>query len=100
MVAPNPLSLGHIETGHTVLDLGCGAGLDAILAARHVGPTGTVMGIDMTTEMLDKAKRNAVSAEVNNIEFHLGEAEELPVVDETGANIEVGHCLPRFTTAE
>ena len=79
----NPLSLGHIETGHTVLDLGCGAGLDAILAARHVGPTGTVIGIDMTTEMLDKAKRNAVSAEVSNIEFHLGEAEELPVADET-----------------
>jgi SAM-dependent methyltransferase len=79
----NPLSLGHIETGHTVLDLGCGAGLDSILAARHVGPTGTVIGLDMTTEMLDKAKRNAVAAGVNNIEFHLGEAEELPVADET-----------------
>jgi SAM-dependent methyltransferase len=79
----NPLSVGHVETGHTVLDLGCGAGLDSILAAKHVGPTGTVIALDMTAEMLDKAKRNAVSAGVNNIKFHLGEAEELPVADET-----------------
>ena len=79
----NPLSLGDIENGQTVLDLGCGAGLDSILAARRVRPTGTVIGIDMTTEMLDKAKRNAVSVDVNNIEFRLGEADELQVEDET-----------------
>ena len=79
----NPLSLGHIETGHTVLDLGCGAGLDAILAARHVGPEGTVIGIDMTTEMLDKAKQSAVAAGVGNVEFHLGEGDDLPVEDQT-----------------
>jgi SAM-dependent methyltransferase len=79
----NPLSLGNMALGQTVLDLGCGAGLDSILAARRVGPTGTVIGIDMTTEMLDKAKRNAVSAGVGNVEFRLGEADELPVDDET-----------------
>ena len=79
----NPLSLGHVETGQTVLDLGCGAGLDSILAARRVGTIGKLIGIDMTTEMLDKAKRNAVAAGVGNIEFHLGEAEELPFADET-----------------
>lgn len=78
----NPLSLGNIATGQAVLDLGCGAGLDGILAARRVGPTGTVIGIDMTPEMLDKAKRNAASADVANIEFCLGEADELPVEDE------------------
>ena len=79
----NPLSLGDIEKGQTVLDLGCGAGLDRILAARRVGQSGTVIGIDMTPEMLVKAKRNTVSAGVSTIEFHLAEADELPVEDET-----------------
>lgn len=79
----NPLALGSIAPGQMVLDLGCGAGLDSILAARSVGPTGTVIGIDMTTEMLDKAKRNAVAAGVGNTGFHLGEADDLPVDDET-----------------
>ncbi len=79
----NPLSLGNIAPGQTVVDLGCGAGLDSILAARRVGPTGTVIAIDMTAEMLDKAKRNAVAVGLNNLDFHLGEAEELPVGDET-----------------
>jgi SAM-dependent methyltransferase len=75
----NPLSLRDIRPGQAILDLGCGAGLDSILAARRVGPTGTVIGIDMTPEMLDKARRNAVAANVNNIEFRFGDAEELPV---------------------
>jgi len=79
----NPLSLGDFAPGQTVLGLGCGAGLDSILAARRVRPTGIVVGIDMTTEMLDKAKRNAVAAGVGNTGFHLGEADDLPVDDET-----------------
>ncbi len=79
----NPLSLEEMTAGHTVLDLGCGAGLDSVLAARRVGPTGSVIGIDMTAEMLDKAKRNSRSASVDNIEFRLGEANELPLEDET-----------------
>jgi arsenite methyltransferase len=78
----NPLSLGSIAAGQAVLDLGCGAGLDSILAARRVGLSGTVVGIDMTTEMLDKAKRNAVAAGVGNTGFHLGEADDLPIEDE------------------
>ena len=73
----NPLSLADIAPGQTVLDLGCGAGLDSILAARRTGATGRVISIDMTTEMLDKAKRNAMSAAVDNIEFHHGEADQL-----------------------
>lgn len=79
----NPLSLQELSPGQTVLDIGCGAGLDGILAARRIGPTGTVIGIDMTAEMLDKAKRNAVAAEISNVQFCLGDAEELPVEDET-----------------
>lgn len=79
----NPLSLGKITPGQTVLDLGCGAGLDSILAARRVGPTGRIIAIDMTTEMLEKAKRNAVFADVYNIDFHLCEADELPIDGET-----------------
>lgn len=79
----NPLLLGNPASGQTVLDLGCGAGLDSILAARRVGPTGIVVGIDMTTEMLEKARRNAVAAGVGNIAFRLGEADDLPVDAET-----------------
>lgn len=79
----DPLSLENIAPGQTVLDLGCGAGLDSILAARRVASTGKVIGIDMTHEMLDKAKRNAVATDVNNIEFQLAEADELPVEDES-----------------
>ena len=73
----NPLSLADIAPGQTVLDLRCGAGLDSILAARRTGAAGRVISIDMTTEMLDKAKRNAMSAAVDNIEFHHGEADQL-----------------------
>jgi arsenite methyltransferase len=79
----NPLSLGKITPGQTVLDLGCGAGFDSILAARRVGPTGRIIAIDMTAEMLEKAKRNSVCADVDNIDFHLCEADELPVDGET-----------------
>lgn len=79
----NPLSLGPLNSGQTVLDLGCGAGLDCILAARRVGPAGKVIGVDATTEMLHKAKRNAASAGAANIQFLYGEAEELPLADES-----------------
>ena len=79
----NPLALGDLTAGQTVLDLGCGAGLDSILAARRVGPSGKVIGVDMTDAMLDKAQRNAAAVGISNIEFHVADAEELPVADAT-----------------
>jgi arsenite methyltransferase len=77
----NPLALGDVAAGQTVLDLGCGAGLDSILAARRVGPTGKVIGIDMTEDMLDKAGSNAAAVGISNIEWHLADADNLPVAD-------------------
>jgi len=79
----NPLALGELVIGQTVLDLGCGAGLDSILAARRVGPTGQVIAVDMTEDMLDKARRNAEAVGISNIEWHLADAENLPVTDGT-----------------
>jgi len=77
----NPLALGELAAGQTVLDLGCGAGLDSILAARRVGPAGKVIGIDMTEAMLHKAQRNAAAVGISNIEWHLADGENLPVAD-------------------
>lgn len=77
----NPLSLGEIRPGETVLDLGCGAGLDSILAAQRVGPRGRVIGVDMTDEMLEKARRSALATGVENVEFLRGDIEALPVAD-------------------
>ena len=79
----NPLALGELASGHTVLDLGCGAGLDSILAARRVGPSGKVIGVDMTEDMLDKARSNAGAVGISNIEWHLADAEDLPLADGT-----------------
>jgi arsenite methyltransferase len=79
----NPLALGDIAVGQTILDLGCGSGLDSILAARQVGPTGKVISIDMTEDMLDKARSNSAAVGICNIEFHLADAENLPVTDGT-----------------
>jgi SAM-dependent methyltransferase len=77
----NPLALGELRAGDTVLDIGCGAGVDSILAARKVGPTGRVVGVDMTEEMVVKARRNAIAAGVANTEFHAAEADSLPLSD-------------------
>jgi arsenite methyltransferase len=79
----NPFSLGEIEPGQTVLDLGCGAGMDSILAARKVAPSGKVIGVDATEEMIVKAKRNAEETNLTNVEFRHGDAESLPVASET-----------------
>lgn len=75
----NPLGLHPVRPGETVVDIGCGAGVDSILAARRVGPSGRVLGVDMTAEMVEKAKANAVAAGVTNVAFHQGEADRLPV---------------------
>src|SRR5438105_914610 len=78
----NPFSLGRVAEGEHVVDVGCGAGIDSIIAARMVGPAGRVMGIDMTPAMVEKARASAKEAEVNNVEFRSGLAESLPVADE------------------
>jgi arsenite methyltransferase len=77
----NPFSLGEPEPGQIVLDLGCGAGIDALLAARRVGTGGKVIGLDVTPEMVGKARRNASLLGVTNVVFLLGEIESLPLPD-------------------
>ena len=77
----NPFSLGRLAPGEHVVDVGCGAGIDSIIAAKMVGATGSVIGVDMTPAMLDKARKSAKEADVQNIEFQQGLAESLPVAD-------------------
>jgi len=79
----NPLALEQLRAGEIVLDLGSGAGLDSILAARRVGPTGRVIGVDFSLEMVEKAKRNAKEIGVTNADFREGEADALPLSDES-----------------
>ncbi len=77
----NPFSLGPLNEGEQVLDVGCGAGFDALIAAMKVGPGGHIIGVDMTPEMLEKARRNAASLRLNNAEFREGLLEDLPLED-------------------
>jgi arsenite methyltransferase len=78
----NPFSLGSLEPGERALDVGSGAGTDSLIAAQMVGPDGHVTGIDMTPEMLAKARASADEAGVENVEFRAGEAETIPFEDE------------------
>ncbi|MCK5181609.1 MAG: arsenite methyltransferase [Dehalococcoidia bacterium] len=78
----NPTAIADLKVGEVVLDLGSGAGVDVFLAANKVGPTGKAIGVDMTKEMIDKAKRIAANHGYQNVEFRLGEMENLPVEDE------------------
>lgn len=77
----NPTAIEAIRPGETILDLGSGAGFDCFLAARQVGPTGRVIGVDMTPAMVSKARANAASGDYAQVEFRLGEIEHLPVAD-------------------
>lgn len=77
----NPLVAAKLQEGEVVLDLGSGAGIDCFIAAKEVGPTGHVLGVDMTPEMLQKARANAKKDQVENVTFRLGEIEHLPVGD-------------------
>ena len=79
----NPFSLGRLSRGEHVLDLGCGAGTDTLVAARMVGPEGHVTGIDMTPEMLSRARGASLESGVANVEFLEGEAERLPFPNES-----------------
>ncbi len=77
----NPFSLGEIKPGERVVDIGCGAGIDSLIAARMAAPNGQVVGVDMTPEMLEKARRAAQEAGIENVDFQQGYGEELPVED-------------------
>lgn len=78
----NPFSINDLHTGENVVDIGCGAGIDSLIAARMVGPGGSVIGVDMTPAMLTKARTSAAAAQITNIEFREGYGEALPVPDE------------------
>ncbi len=88
----NPTALASLKEGETVLDLGSGGGLDCFLAANKVGINGTVIGIDMTPEMIEKARENARRENYNNVEFRLGEIENLPVADNS-VDVLISNCV-------
>ncbi len=88
----NPVALASLKEGETVLDLGSGAGFDCFLAADKVGKKGRVIGIDMTPEMVEKARENAGKGKYENVEFRLGEIEHLPVAD-SSADIIISNCV-------
>ena len=88
----NPVALGKIKEGDVVLDLGSGAGFDAFLAAKKVGATGKVIGVDMTEDMIKKAKDNAQKYNYKNVEFKLGDIENLPIQDNS-IDIIISNCV-------
>jgi SAM-dependent methyltransferase len=88
----NPLALARIKEGDSVLDLGSGAGFDCFLASRRVGKTGKVIGVDMTEEMIEKARENAKKYKFSNVEFVLGDIEELPF-PENKFDVIISNCV-------
>jgi SAM-dependent methyltransferase len=88
----NPQALAAMRPGEVVVDLGSGAGIDCFLAAQQVGPSGRVIGVDMTHEMLAKARANAGQVGAANVEFRLGEIEHLPIADKT-ADVVISNCV-------
>ena len=88
----NPVALSNLKKGEIVVDLGSGGGLDCFLAAKKVGLEGKIIGIDMTAEMVDKARNNCKIGRYNNVEFRLGEIENLPVADNT-ADVIISNCV-------
>ena len=95
----NPLAFASLREGETVLDLGSGAGFDCFLAARAVGPSGRVIGVDMTPEMLEKARENARKGNYDNVEFRLGEIENLPAADNS-VDAVISNCVINLSTAK
>ena len=88
----NPTALASLKEGETVLDLGSGGGIDAFLAAQKVGETGKVIGVDMTEEMIQKAEINAQKYDFKNVEFRLGEIENLPLEDNS-VDVIISNCV-------
>jgi len=88
----NPTGMGEIKKGETVLDLGSGAGFDCFLAAKKVGKTGNVIGVDMTEEMIERAKDNAKKQSYDNVEFKLGDIENLPI-NNNSIDVVISNCV-------
>jgi SAM-dependent methyltransferase len=88
----NPVALASLKQGQTVLDLGSGGGFDCFLAARKVGKNGKVIGVDMTPEMIDKARENSRKGKYENVEFRLGEIENLPIAD-GAVDVIISNCV-------
>jgi ubiquinone/menaquinone biosynthesis C-methylase UbiE len=93
----NPLANASIKAGETYLDLGSGAGIDCFLAAKRVGKTGKVIGVDMTPAMIDKARENAKKGDFKNVDFRLGEIEHIPVADNS-VDIITSNCVINLST--
>jgi arsenite methyltransferase len=87
-----PLAFAGVREGQTVLDIGSGAGIDCFIAAEKVGPTGKVIGLDMTPEMIERARQNAKEAGVTNVEFRFGDAEKMPV-DDASVDWVISNCV-------
>jgi SAM-dependent methyltransferase len=88
----NPQAIAALKNGETVVDLGAGGGFDCFLAAKQVGPSGYVIGVDMTPDMLSKARANAQKLGTKNVDFRLGEIEHLPIADST-VNVILSNCV-------
>jgi len=95
----NPLAFASLREGDTVVDLGSGAGFDCFLASRHVGAQGKVIGVDMTPEMVAKAQENALKGATTNVEFRLGEIENLPVEDNS-VDVVISNCVINLSPAK
>jgi SAM-dependent methyltransferase len=93
----NPVAVAELRTGEIVLDLGAGGGIDALLSARRVGPTGTVYGLDMTDEMLELGRRNAETARAANVRFLNGLMEEIPLPDGS-VDVVISNCVINLST--
>src|SRR5688572_21885068 len=88
----NPTATAHLRPGEVVVDLGSGGGLDVFLAAKKVGPTGKAIGIDMTPEMIERARANAAKQGFTNVEFHLATIDKLPIPD-ASADVVISNCV-------
>lgn len=95
----NPTAIAELRPGERVLDLGSGAGIDVLLAARRVGPSGFVHGVDMTEEMVDLARTNAATARATNVEFHAGTIEDVPLPDGS-VDVVISNCVINLSTAK
>ena len=93
----NPIAVAELREGETVLDLGSGGGIDVILSARRVGPTGKAYGLDMTDEMLELARKNAADVGVTNVEFLKGYIEEVPLPD-ASVDVIISNCVINLST--